>query len=278
MARPFSKIPWMEAMLGCPLKMTEGQLWNEHYPGDPNDVIARGANLEHNPWFQLYLEFLRRLQERLGDRFAVTTNTLLRGTSDLAAAVMGVQEAAMGWIDDPALMARLMRVCTDALLMVLMAQGIGPGDAVICPSFTFCATGEVVALHCTYDPATRGGHAPDGRRVKAALHWVSAAQAADAEVRLYENLFTKENPDATGPGEDFTASIAPNSLEVLTGCKVEPGLAGARRAEAYYYLGLRRKTIAGGKGKAVDYFRNSLESDAPTSHARRLARYELFGE
>jgi lipoprotein NlpI len=58
----------------------------------------------------------------------------------------------------------------------------------------------------------------------------------------------------------------------------EPGLAGARRAEAYYYLGLRRKTIAGGKGKAVDYFRNSLESDAPTSHARRLARYELFGE
>ena len=119
--RPFSKIPWMEAMLGCPLKITEGQLWNEHYPGDPEEVIQRGANLTHNPWFQLYLDFLRRLQERLGDRFAVTTNTLLRGTSDLAAAVMGVQEAAMGWIDDPKLLARLMRVCTDALLMVIEA-------------------------------------------------------------------------------------------------------------------------------------------------------------
>lgn len=119
--RPFSKIPWMEAMLGCPLKITEGQLWNEHYPGNPEEVIARGANLTHNPWFQLYLEFLRRLQDRLSDRFAVTTNTLLRGTCDLAAAVMGVQEAAMGWIDDPLLMARLMRVCTDALLLVIEA-------------------------------------------------------------------------------------------------------------------------------------------------------------
>lgn len=119
--RPFSKIPWVEAMLGCPLYMTEGQLWNEHYPGDPMEVIERGANLEHDPWFQLYLEFIRRLQTRIGDRYPVSANTLLRGTCDLVAAVMGVQEAAMGWIDDPPMMARLMRVCTDALLLVIEA-------------------------------------------------------------------------------------------------------------------------------------------------------------
>ena len=86
-------------------------------------------------------------------------------------------------------------------------------------------TGQVVELRCTYDPATRGGDAPDGRKVKATLHWVSAAHAIDAEVRLYDRLFTSEIP---GAGDtDFRTQLNPNSLEVLTGCKLEPSLADA---------------------------------------------------
>ena len=84
--------------------------------------------------------------------------------------------------------------------------------------------GKVVELHCTYDPATRGGDAPDGRKVKATLHWVSAAHALEAEVRLYDRLFTKEDPEDVPEGQDFTANLNPNSLEVLTDCKVEPSL------------------------------------------------------
>jgi hypothetical protein len=118
---PHPKIPWIEAMLGCPVKMTAGQIWSERYEGDPEEIISRGSNFEHNPWFQLYLEFLRQLQDRLGGGYPVSVNTLLRGTSDLAAAVMGVGEACMGWIDRPAFMARLMRVCTDAVLAVAEA-------------------------------------------------------------------------------------------------------------------------------------------------------------
>jgi glutaminyl-tRNA synthetase len=87
------------------------------------------------------------------------------------------------------------------------------------------ATGEVVELHCTYDPATRGGDAPDGRKVKATLHWVSAGHAAEAEVRLYDRFFTKENPDEKEDGKTFLDFINPNSLEVLTDCKLEPALA-----------------------------------------------------
>jgi len=117
----WGKIPWVEAMLGCPIKMTEGQIWSEHYPGDPEEVIRRGANLEHNPWLELYLEFLNQLQSRLGDRFPVSAHTLVRGTSDLVAAVMGVQEACLGWIDQPSFMARLLRVCTDAVLTITEA-------------------------------------------------------------------------------------------------------------------------------------------------------------
>ncbi|HWB98274.1 MAG TPA: glutamine--tRNA ligase/YqeY domain fusion protein, partial [Bryobacteraceae bacterium] len=84
-------------------------------------------------------------------------------------------------------------------------------------------TGEVVEVHCTYDPATRGGNAPDGRKVKSTIHWVSAAHAVDAEVRLYDNLFLKENPNEVEEGQEFTANLNPRSLEVLT-AKVEPGL------------------------------------------------------
>jgi glutaminyl-tRNA synthetase len=89
------------------------------------------------------------------------------------------------------------------------------------------AAGEVVELHCTYDPATRGGDAPDGRKVKATLHWVSGAHAIDAEVRLYDRLFTVENPNVEKDGADYTGYLNPQSLEVLAACKLEPGLAGA---------------------------------------------------
>ena len=95
--------------------------------------------------------------------------------------------------------------------------------------------GNVIELRCTYDPATRGGDAPDGRKVKATLHWVSAQHALDAEVRLYDNLFTKENPDDAPEGEDFTANLNPNSLEVLTDCKLEPSLAGADALTRYQF-------------------------------------------
>jgi glutaminyl-tRNA synthetase len=87
--------------------------------------------------------------------------------------------------------------------------------------------GEVVELHCTYDPATRGGDAPDGRKVKATLHWVSAEHAIDAEVRMYDRLFLKEDPFDAPEGQDFIANLNPQSLEVLEGCKVEPSLAEA---------------------------------------------------
>jgi len=98
---------------------------------------------------------------------------------------------------------------------------------VTCTDVVKDENGEVVELHCTYDPATRGGDAPDGRRVKATLHWVSAPHALKAEVRLYDNLFTKENPDEAEEGRDFTANLNPNSLEVRKDCYVEPSLAGA---------------------------------------------------
>ncbi len=88
-------------------------------------------------------------------------------------------------------------------------------------------TGEIREIHCTYDPATRGGDAPDGRKVKATLHWVSASHAVDAKVRLYDCLFTKPNPDDVGEGEDITSNLNPHSLEVLPACKVEPSLKNA---------------------------------------------------
>ncbi|HET90485.1 MAG TPA: glutamine--tRNA ligase/YqeY domain fusion protein [Chloroflexi bacterium] len=96
-------------------------------------------------------------------------------------------------------------------------------------------SGEVVELHCTYDPATRGGDAPDGRKVKGTLHWVSAAHAVTAEVRLYDRLFTQENPLDVPEGEDFTAFLNPKSLQVLTACQVEPGLADAAVGSRYQF-------------------------------------------
>jgi glutaminyl-tRNA synthetase len=101
------------------------------------------------------------------------------------------------------------------------------GYFITCTDAVKNAAGDVVELHCTYDPATRGGNAPDGRKVKSTIHWLSAAHAVDAEVRLYDHLFSRENPADVDEGEDFTAALNPKSLEVLTGCKVEPNLARA---------------------------------------------------
>ncbi len=86
-------------------------------------------------------------------------------------------------------------------------------------------SGQPVELHCTYDPATRGGDAPDGRKVKGTLHWVSAAHAIDAEARLYDHLFTREDPSDVPEGHDWKENLNPASLEVLTGCRLEPSLA-----------------------------------------------------
>lgn len=96
-------------------------------------------------------------------------------------------------------------------------------------------TGEVIELRCTYDPATRGGDSPDGRKVKATLHWVSAAHAIKAEVRLYDRLFLHENPGDKKENPDFKASLNPNSIEVLTDCRLEPGLADAAPESRYQF-------------------------------------------
>jgi glutaminyl-tRNA synthetase len=95
--------------------------------------------------------------------------------------------------------------------------------------------GEVVEVHCTYDPATRGGNAPDGRKVKSTIHWVSAAHALDAEVRIYDKLFTKEDPNQVEEGQEFTANLDPNSLEVIAQAKLEPSLANAPIGGRYQF-------------------------------------------
>jgi glutaminyl-tRNA synthetase len=109
------------------------------------------------------------------------------------------------------------------------------GYFVTCTSVVKDATGEVTEIHCTYDPATRGGNAPDGRKVKSTIHWVSAEHALDAEVRLYETLFTSEDPNQAEEGQDFTANLNPQSLEVLTGSKLEPSLSGAKPGTGYQF-------------------------------------------
>jgi len=106
---------------------------------------------------------------------------------------------------------------------------------ITCTDVVKDASGQVVELHCRYDPATRGGDAPDGRKVKSTLHWVSAAHALEAEARLYEHLFTKENPDDVGEGEDFKSNVNPNSLETLVSCRVEPSLSEAKPGSRYQF-------------------------------------------
>ncbi len=95
-------------------------------------------------------------------------------------------------------------------------------------------TGAIVELRCTYDPATRGGDAPDGRKVKGTIHWVSAEHAADAEVRLYDNLFSAEDPEEFPEGEDWTVNLNPDSLETIT-AKIEPALAALAAGETVQF-------------------------------------------
>lgn len=109
------------------------------------------------------------------------------------------------------------------------------GYLITCTDVVKDPGGNVVELHCTYDPATRGGNTPDGRKVKSTIHWVSAAHAVDCEVRLYETLFSKENPNEVEEGQDFTANLNANSLEVLSGCKVEPSLRNASSGTRFQF-------------------------------------------
>jgi glutaminyl-tRNA synthetase len=95
--------------------------------------------------------------------------------------------------------------------------------------------GEVVEVHVTYDPATHGGNAPDGRKVKSTIHWVSAGHALNAEVRIYDNLFSVENPNDVPEGQDFTANLTPNSLERVADAKLEPSLKTAEAGARYQF-------------------------------------------
>ncbi len=106
---------------------------------------------------------------------------------------------------------------------------------VTCTSVAKDSSGQVTEVHCTYDPATRGGNTPDGRKVKGTIHWVSAQHAIDAEVRIYDNLFTKEDPNDVAEGQDFTANLNPNSLEIVSAGKLEPSLHGAQPGERYQF-------------------------------------------
>ena len=109
------------------------------------------------------------------------------------------------------------------------------GYIVRCTGCVKDAGGRVVEVRCTYDPATRGGDTPDGRKVKGTIHWVSVPHAFDAEVRLYDNLFVKPDPDDTEPGKDWTSNLNPNSLEVLEGCKMEPSLRAAKPGDRFQF-------------------------------------------
>jgi glutaminyl-tRNA synthetase len=128
------------------------------------------------------------------------------------------------------------------------------GYFVKCTSVVKDEKGEVVEVHCTYDPETKGGNnPPDGRKVKSTIHWVSAAHAIDAEVRVYENLFTKEDPNQAEAGQPFTVNLNPHSLEVLKHSKLEPSLASAGVGDRYQFerLGYFCVDPDSGPGKPV---------------------------
>src|SRR4051794_20172263 len=108
------------------------------------------------------------------------------------------------------------------------------GYLITCTGVVKNDAGEVVEVHCTYDPETRGGSAPDGRKVKSTIHWVSATHAVDGEARLYDNLFTRENPNEAAEGQDFTANLNPNSLELVT-AKLEPSVTDVRAGGLYQF-------------------------------------------
>jgi glutaminyl-tRNA synthetase len=95
--------------------------------------------------------------------------------------------------------------------------------------------GNIVEVHCTYDPASRGGNSPDGRKVKSTIHWVSTAHAISAEIRLYDKLFTKADPGDFEEGESVLSNLNPNSLEILLDAKLEPSLANAKLEDRFQF-------------------------------------------
>ena len=97
-------------------------------------------------------------------------------------------------------------------------------------------SGEIIELRCSYDPASKGGNSPDGRKVKGTLHWVSAPHAVKADVRIYDHLFTKIDPEDVPEGEDYRSNLNPNSFEILENCMVEPDLANAKPGERFQFL------------------------------------------
>lgn len=107
---------------------------------------------------------------------------------------------------------------------------------VTCDSAEKDADGNITTLHCTYDPESRGGNPSDGRKVKGTIHWVSAQHAVTAELRLYDRLFTDPFPENTADGRDFTKNLNPNSLEILTGCQLEPNLAEAQIGDRFQFM------------------------------------------
>ncbi len=106
---------------------------------------------------------------------------------------------------------------------------------ITCQSVVKDDAGNVIELRCTYDPATKGGNAPDGRKVKSTIHWVSSSHALKAEVRIYDNLFTKEKPEKLADGEDFKSNLNQNSLEVISDCVVEPDVEGSKPFERFQF-------------------------------------------
>jgi glutaminyl-tRNA synthetase len=121
---------------------------------------------------------------------------------------------------------------------------LGPGREVrllgayyvTCTDFVKSEAGEVVEIHCTYDPESSGGSTPDGRKVRGTIHWVSAVHAVEAEVRLYETLFTQPDPEDTPEGEDFTIYLNPDSLQILANARLEPGLAKAGVGDKFQFM------------------------------------------
>jgi glutaminyl-tRNA synthetase len=109
------------------------------------------------------------------------------------------------------------------------------GYFITCTSVVKNDAGEITELRCTYDPATRGGDSPDGRKVQGTIHWVSAAQSLDCELRLYDKLFSVAEPEAVGEGVDFVSLVNPESLVVVRGAKVEPSVGGDAIGTRYQF-------------------------------------------
>jgi glutaminyl-tRNA synthetase len=110
------------------------------------------------------------------------------------------------------------------------------GYFVTCTGFEKNEAGEVTEVHATYDPESRGGNSPDGRKVKSTIHWVSAKHALQVQVRLYNPLFTKINPDEVeNPDDDYRSNLNPDSVEVIEACYIEPSVAGAKAGTRYQF-------------------------------------------